>query len=152
MKGFQWDLWLPMLTSDDTCSNDDGVEQGGFASGAKCGEDLRCIEHDGIDAGQLLNNGNDKGDDQLWAVARLQQGSQGMLDGIGLSGLNDDVLELHLNILLPTNLLQNLHDASSLNQRHVWDQRGSLQALQCTQKDLRVHCHHMLVQTREGSV
>lgn len=58
---------------------------------------------------QLLHYSNEERDDELRAIARLEQSSQGVLDGIGLASLGDDVLEFHLNVLLTTNLLQNLH-------------------------------------------
>ena len=98
-----------------TCSNDDSVEEGCLASGSKGGEDLGRIKHDGIDAGQLLHDGNEDRDDELWPVAGLQQGTQGVLDGIGFTRLQHDVLELQLHVLLTTNPLQDLHEESNMS-------------------------------------
>ena len=91
-----------------TCPNDDSIEEGCLASRSKGGEDLGCIEHDGIDASQLLHNGDDNGNDKLRPVAGLQKSLQRVLDGISLSCLHHNVLELHLHILLAPDLLQYL--------------------------------------------
>ena len=98
-----------MSARPDTCANDDCVQQGRLASRAEGGEDLGGIEHDGIDAGQLLDNCNEERDDQLGPVAGFEQGSEGVFDGIGLPSLQHNVLELQLHILLASDLLQDLH-------------------------------------------
>ena len=75
-------------------------------------ETFEDILHDGVDSCELLEECNSCGDDQVRPVAGLEELLHGVLHEGVLSGVEQDVLKLHLHVFLATDLLQNLHAAT----------------------------------------
>jgi hypothetical protein len=70
------------------------------------------IEHECIDAGVLLEDWDDNGEDELRQVAPLREQSEGALVACGLSDCILDVLQFGIHFWRPSDLLQDLHNAS----------------------------------------
>ena len=70
---------------------------------------LQFCAHDGVDACELLDDCNDGRDDKLRPIAGPEKSAQGVLDGVCLACLINNVLELLFDVLLAPDDLQNLY-------------------------------------------
>ena len=79
-------------------SNDHGGQQGHLSTAAQALKQLRGVEDDTVDTGELLQSRHNDGQHQLRAVGRLQDGLPLVAGSTGSSSSLTDVLKLNINI------------------------------------------------------